>query len=209
MKGLVDFVKTTMIGGLLFLVPALILVLVIKSAFELIAKVLLPIEKFLPLKSFGGVAVAHLLSILIILVICFSAGIAARTRLGGRISGAFEKAIARKIPGFGLIKSMTGEVANIQAQSDICVALARIEEAWMLSFILEKLEDGLLVVFVPSAPTPAAGSVYYLTEDRVKRLDVPVSTAMQVIMRLGLGSRELLRGNPNLEGEMETPDSRG
>lgn len=69
----------------------------------------------------------------------------------------------------------------------------------MLSFILEKLENGLPVVFVPSAPTPAAGSVYYLTEDRVKRLDVPVSTAMKVIMRLGLGSKELLQGYRDLD----------
>lgn len=209
MKGLVDFVKTTIIGGLLFLVPALILVLVIKSAFELIAKVLVPIERFLPLRSLGGVAVAHLLAILIILAICFAAGLAARTRLGRTLSDALEKAIARKIPGFGLIKGMTGEVSNIPSQSDICVALVRIEEAWMLSFILETLENGLLVVFVPSAPTPAAGSVYYLAEDRVKRLDVPVSTAMQVIMRLGLGSGELLRAYPNLESDIEGPDFPG
>ncbi len=209
MKGLADFVKTTIVGGLLFLVPALILVVVIKSAFELITKVLVPIERFLPLKSFGGVAVAHVLSILIILGICFAAGLAARTRLGRTLSEVLEKAIARKIPGFGLIKGMTGEVANIQLQSDISVALARIEEAWMLSFILEELENGLLVVFVPSAPTPAAGSVYYLTEDRVKRLDVPVSTAMKVIMRLGLGSGELLQSNPNLVSDIEAPDSPG
>ena len=209
MKGLVDFVKTTIIGGLLFLVPGLLLVLVIKSAFELITKVLVPIERFLPLKSFGGVAVAHLLAILIILVICFAAGLAARTRLGRTLSDALEKAIARKVPGFSLIKGMTGEVANIQSQSDICVVLARIEEAWMLSFILEKLENGLLVLFVPSAPTPAAGSVYYLSEDRVKRLDVRVSTAMKVIMRLGLGSGELLQSNPDLLSDIEAPDSPG
>ena len=199
MNGLVSFVKTTLVGGLLFLVPVLILIFVIKQAIALTAKVLVPVEKFLPLKTLGGVAVAHLLAILMILAICFAAGLIARTKLGGRISAAFEKAIARKIPGFGLIKSMTGEVANIQSQLDICVALARIEEAWMLSFILETLENGLLVVFVPSTPTPAAGSVYYLTEDRVKRLDVPVSTAMKVIMRLGLGSRELLQGYRDLD----------
>ncbi len=199
MKPIVDFVKTTIIGGLLFLVPALILILVIKHAIELTAKVLVPIEKLLPLKSLAGVAVAHMLAVLIILGVCFAAGIAARTRLGARISTAFERAIARKIPGFGLIRSATGEVANIQSQSDICVALARIEDAWVLSFIVEKLDNGLLVVFVPSAPTPFAGSVYYLTEDRVKRLDAPVLTAMKVITRLGVGSKELLKGYPNLE----------
>jgi len=199
MKGLVDFVKTTIIGGLLFLIPALIVILVIKHAIGLTAKVLVPIEKLLPLESLGGFAVAHMLAVLIILAVCFAAGMAARTRLGAGISAAFERAIARKIPGFGLIKSATGEVANIQSQSDICVALARIEDAWVLSFIVEKLDNGLLVVFVPSAPTPFAGSVYYLTEDRVKRLDAPVLTAMKVITRLGVGSNELLQSYPKLE----------
>jgi uncharacterized membrane protein len=198
MKSVADFVKTTIIGGLFFLIPALIVILVIKHAIELTAKMLVPIEKFLPLESLGGLAVAHMLSVLIILAVCFAAGMASRTRLGARISAAFERAIARKIPGFGLIKSATGEVANIQSQSDICVALAWIEDSWMLSFIVEKLDNGLLVVFVPSAPTPFAGSVYYLTEDRVKRLDAPVLTAMKVITRLGVGSKELLEEYKNL-----------
>jgi uncharacterized membrane protein len=208
MKGLVDFVKATIIGGLIFLVPVLILILVIKHAIGLTAKVLVPIEKLLPLESLGGFAVAHILAALIILAVCFAAGIASRTRLGAGISSAIERAIAREIPGFGLIKSATGEVANIQSQSDICVALARIEDAWMLSFLVEKLDNGLLVVFVPSAPTPFAGSVYYLTEDRVKRLDAPVLTAMKVITRLGVGSKELLQSYPNLEGPLEAPSSR-
>jgi len=47
---------------------------------------------------------------------------------------------------------------------------------------------------VPSAPTPAVGTIYYLTEDRVRRLDVPVQAAAKLIMRLGVGSAELLRG---------------
>jgi uncharacterized membrane protein len=49
-----------------------------------------------------------------------------------------------------------------------------------------------LDVFVPSAPTPAVGTVFYLPEDRVTRLDVPVADAAKIIMRLGVGSGELL-----------------
>jgi uncharacterized membrane protein len=48
----------------------------------------------------------------------------------------------------------------------------------------------MTTVFVPSAPTPAAGSIYDLTEDRLKLLDVPVSAALGCIMRLGVGSHE-------------------
>ncbi len=199
MKGLVDFVKTTVIGGLLFLVPAVLIVLLIKQAVLLARKILVPIEKLLPIENIAGVAVEHLVAIVLILAVCFAAGLAARTSPGAKLNAWLERAILRRVPGFGLIKRVTHEMANIESKSDFSVALARIEDAWVLSFIVEKLDSGLLAVFVPSAPTPAVGSIYYLTEDRVKRLDVPVASAIQCIMRLGVGSKELLEGYPNLE----------
>jgi uncharacterized membrane protein len=199
MKTLTDFLKTTIIGGLLFLVPAVLIVLLIKQAVKLASKILVPIEKLLPAERIGGVALEHLLAVLLILAVCFLAGLAARTSPGAKLNAWLERAILRRVPGFGLVKRVTKEMANIENQSDFCVALARIEDAWVLSFIVEKLDNGLLAVFVPSVPTPAAGSIYYLTEDRVKRLDVSVSSAIQCIMRLGVGSKELLKEYKNLE----------
>ena len=203
MKGSIDFFKTTIIGGLLFLVPAVIIILLVKSAVELTRKILMPIVKLLPAENIAGVAVEHVLAVVLIFLVCFLAGLAARTSPGAKLNAWLERAILRKVPGFGLVKRVTREMANIETQSDFSVALARIEDAWMLSFIVEKLDNGLLAVFVPSAPTPAAGSIYYLTEDRVKRLDVSVASAIQCIMRLGVGSKELFQGYPNLEPTIE------
>jgi len=61
-------------------------------------------------------------------------------------------------------------------------------------FVMRTIIGGalLLTVFVPSAATLTAGSVYYLTERQIRRLDIPVSTAMKCIMQLGVGSREWL-----------------
>ncbi len=207
MKSVADFVKTTIIGGLLFLVPAVLIALLVKHAVELAGKLLVPIEKLLPAEKIGGVALEHLLSVVFILAVCFLGGLAVRTSPGAKLNAWLERMILRRVPGFGLVKRVTKEMANMETQSDFSAALARIEDAWVLSFIVEKLDNGLLAVFVPSAPTPAAGSIYYLTEDRVKRLDVPVSSAIQCIMRLGVGSKELLQGYPNLERQMEAPSS--
>jgi len=199
MKPVVNFMKTTIVGGLLFLVPAVLIILLVKNALELARKILMPIEKLLPIENIAGAAVEHLLAVVLIIAVCFAAGLAARTSPGAKLNAWLERAILRRVPGFGLIKRVTREMVNMESQSDLSVALARIEDAWVLSFIVEKLENGLLAVFVPSAPTPAVGSIYYLTEDRVKRLDVSVSSAIQCIMRLGVGSRELLQAYPNLE----------
>ena len=85
------------------------------------------------------------------------------------------------------MKNIVQGLAGLESGSELSVALARIEDAWVLSFVVERHAGGLFTVFVPSAPTPAAVSIYYLTEDRVKLLDVPVSTAIGCIMRLGIG----------------------
>ena len=45
----------------------------------------------------------------------------------------------------------------------------------------------------PSAPTPTAGSLYFLKEEQVKRLDIPMKDAIDCLMQLGVGSNELLK----------------
>ena len=100
----------------------------------------------------------------------------------------------QRIPGFTLLKSMSHGLVGERDTSDVRVALAWIEESWVLAFVMERHGNGLNTVFVPSAPTPAAGAVYFLPDDRLKLLDVPVQAAMGCITRLGLGSRELVAG---------------
>jgi uncharacterized membrane protein len=61
--------------------------------------------------------------------------------------------------------------------------------AWALSFIVEEHASGMRTVFVPRAPT-SAGNLYFMTEDQIRRLNVPVAAAMKTITRLGVGSRK-------------------
>jgi len=85
-----------------------------------------------------------------------------------------------KIPGYTLLRGIVGDPENLSENAKLKVALANIDDAWLLSFIVEELPDGMLAVFVPSAPTPTAGNVYLMTEQQVKRLDVPVAAAAKM-----------------------------
>jgi uncharacterized membrane protein len=137
-----------------------------------------------------------------LLFVCFIAGLAIRTRAGARVNAQLERVILQRMPGFTFVKTIARGLAGLESGAELSVALARIEDAWVLSFVVERHASGLFTVFVPSAPTPAAGSIYYLTEDRLKLLDVPVSTAMGCITRLGIGSHELLDSRPQLGAEL-------
>src|SRR5262249_60930466 len=105
---------------------------------------------------------------------------------------------------------LTHVMVGLQSGADVRAGLAWIEESWVLAFVMERHDNGLYTVFVPSAPTPAAGAIYYLPEDRVKVLDVPVSSAVACVTRLGLGSRDLLARafpGPSSQAEAENmPD---
>jgi uncharacterized membrane protein len=202
MNPIIAFLRTTILGGLLFLIPLVLTIILLREAIKFVGKILTPIAHLLPAQHVVGVAVADLLAVVILLGVCFMAGLAARTRIGAHLSRQMEQLALRRVPGFTFFKTIAHGMAGLEVESELSVALARIEDAWVLSFVVEQHASGLFTVFVPSAPTPAAGSIYYLTADRLRMLNVPVSAAVACIMRLGIGSRELLDSQHQLAAEL-------
>ena len=191
-KSVVAFVRTTLIGGLLFPVPLVATIVILSKAMRYAAQILRPVEHVLPRRTIVGLAVADVLAVVCLLAIGFFAGLFAQTTLGKRVSHRIEELILGKIPGYTLLKGVVGDPENISGNAQLKVALASIDDAWLLSFIVEELPDGTSAVFVPSASTPTAGNVYLMTEQQVKRLDVPVAAATKCIMQLGVGVGQLL-----------------
>jgi uncharacterized membrane protein len=196
MSSLFKFVRTTLLGGLLFLMPLVLIIYLLGKALTIAAAVLRPVSQLAPNDRLMGIALIDVIAILAIVVLCFLAGLVAGTGLGASLRALAEKTVLRHLPGYTLYKAAAGEPLGLPGHEEVSVALARFDDMWALAFILERHDSGLLTVFVPSAPTAAAGSVYYLTEDQVRRLNVPVKSAMQCVMQLGIGSKALLAGAP-------------
>lgn len=193
MRAIGRFVKATLVGGFLFVVPLVVVALVVREAVRLTGEALRPVAQLVPAEKVAGVVVMDLIAVAAVVVLCFVAGLFVGTRVGRAFSSRLERLVLRRVPGFTLVQSVTRGLAGLEKESGLQAALARLEDAWVLAFVVERHGNGLCTVFVPSAPTPAAGSIYFLTEDRVRPLDVPVLAAVQCIMQLGVGSRELLK----------------
>lgn len=194
------------IRGAFFLVPILLLVVLAREAVRALTAATKPVAHLVSADTVFGVAAAEIAAVVLLALLCFAAGLFAGTRAGATLGARLERLVLRRIPGFTLIKSMGQGLAGDQDTSEVKAALAWIEESWVLAFVMERHGNGLNTVFVPSAPTPAAGSIYYLPDDRLKALDVPVQSAMACITRLGIGSRELLARA--LPGPTEAGDRR-
>jgi hypothetical protein len=70
-KGGIDFLKTTVIGGVVFLVPVVVFVAVLTKAAGLMMKVAEPVVRWLPLDSIGGVALANVIVVVGLVLVCF------------------------------------------------------------------------------------------------------------------------------------------
>jgi uncharacterized membrane protein len=186
------FIRSTLVGGVVFLIPLAVMLAILIKAHEAVGRIIEPLSHALPISEVAGIAVAKVLAALILLLFAFLMGLFARSELGSLIGTKIEAAVLRKVPGYTLLKNLTKEPATGEVDHRMKVALANLDDAWLIAFIMEEGKDGLLTVFVPSAPTPTAGSLYFLKEEQVRRLDIPVSDAVKCIMQLGVGSGELL-----------------
>jgi uncharacterized membrane protein len=189
-----SFLKATLVGGLVFLVPVVLVALVLRHALQFAAKIAQPIAAVLPVDQVGGVAVASLVAVAVLLLIAFAAGIVSRTGPGRRVTHWFEESILGGMPQYRMVKSLTEGLTQLENGAGMQPVLMRGDEGWMLGYQMEELPDGWRVIFLPASPTPMSGNVVYVEASRVKPLTLSMRDAMQLVKRLGIGSAEKLRG---------------
>lgn len=194
MKALTSFVKTTLIGGLLFLIPLGVIIVVLNHVMQIAAKLASPIAARLPVGQFAGVTAVTLVAGLMLLLIAFLAGMLARTRPGRRMSSWFEESILGGLPQYRMAKSMAEGFAQIESGAGMHPVLVRVDDGWQLAYRLEELQGGWVTVFVPQAPTPMSGNFLYVAAHRIQPLSISMAAAMKLVKAVGVGSEEALRG---------------
>src|SRR5512144_1556362 len=187
MKTLAEFTKTTLIGGVLIILPIYVAVLLLAKAVNGLMALLAPVTAQIP----AGVEFRQIIAILVLIAICFVVGLVVRTGPGLRAKNAFEQAVLEKLPGYTFLRGLAKRLTGRSEEHTLEPALVEIEDALVPALIVEELEDGSYTVLVPSAPTPMAGSIYILPRDRVHPVDIPFTKAMGVILEVGYRGRRV------------------
>jgi uncharacterized membrane protein len=188
MKQARDYIVRAFVSGLLVVVPVYLAVLLLLKAAHSVTGLVRPFVMLLP----ESLPAEGVLSLLLVLLVCFLIGVAVRTPAGQVARDRIERSVFQRLPGYGLLRALTQQLAGKPEEHVWKPALAEIEEALVPAFIIEEFEDGRYTVFVPSVPTPLAGAVYILSPERVHPLDVPFTQAVKSVSRWGSGSRELV-----------------
>jgi len=193
MNGKSHVFRTTLVGGLLFLVPIVVLAIVVGKALSFSRMVVGPLAALIPVETVAGVALAKLLAIAAIVLFCFVTGLFAKTPLAKKMVDWIETSLLSNLPGYSLIKGMGETMAGVGKENSHEPVLAYIEEAWQIAFLVERIDGGHVAVFVPGAPSPWSGSLFFMTEDRIRPLDIPLASALNCVRRIGIGANGLLR----------------
>ncbi len=188
MKTLAEFTRTTLIGGVLILLPIYLLVLLLAKTLAGVTALLSPVTGLIP----AAAQFREVLAILIVIAACFVAGLLVRTGPGGRGIRALQRDVLQKIPGYTMLRSLVSRVGGRDGEEAFAPALVEIEDALVPALIIEELPDGSFTVLVPSVPTPVAGALYVLPAARVHRVDVPLRQLLVVYSKWGQGTGELV-----------------
>ena len=195
MKQALVAVSKALTRGLLIVVPVYLAILLLLKGMKSVANLVRPFTAILP----EWVPAEEFLSLLLVLAICALIGATVGTRIGRRAREWLERSVLERIPGYGVIRSLTNQMAGSSRESTWRAALVEIEDALVPGFIIEEFEDGRYTVFIPSIPTPFAGAVYVLDRQRVHPVDVPFTDAIRVISRWGSGAKDLVAAKERLE----------
>jgi hypothetical protein len=98
MNDRLGFIKTTVVGGLVFLIPAAIVVVVVGKvigALRVLAKALAP---FFGIESFAGGVVLDLVALAVTMLLCFVAGLLARGASARRMREKLDTTLLNSFP---------------------------------------------------------------------------------------------------------------
>ena len=97
MNAVAQFVRTTVVGGLFFLAPIVVLIVILAKAFDYAKKGLEAVVVHIPAASNLTAGEATALAVALVALVCFLAGLVARTVTAQRLIDALESSVLTKI----------------------------------------------------------------------------------------------------------------
>ncbi len=202
LKNIRQFLLTTLIGGLLVLLPIGLFYLLVKFIFDLAATVIKPIANLITIEGMDNNYILQGIAFLIIIAACFFVGLFVRTRSGSQLYSYFEQRSLAKLPFYNTIKETVQQLLSNRDKSFSQVVIADVMQTKMTGFVTHKHDNGYYTVFVPTAPNPTNGYIFHLRSDQLEFIDVKAEDAMRTIIGVGTGA-EILFNAPKKKTEEE------
>jgi uncharacterized membrane protein len=108
-----------------------------------------------------------------------------------RFVNALESSVLSKIPAYEYLKQESASALGVAEIGELPVVFVPMEGGWQLGVQTEALSNGLVSIFVPGAPNPHSGSVFFFPTDSVRPAGIKLAAGLGCLRRCGAGASEL------------------
>jgi uncharacterized membrane protein len=189
MKQPFELLKSALVTGLIIVLPAWLALLLLVQLLLKLGVLVKPIASQMP----KGINHPQIVAGAVFIVICLLVGLLVQTAIGRVIGRTLGENVFNRVPGYQPLRNIARQFSDMSANDGFKPALIEVEDGCLApAFLIDTHADRLSTVFMPSVPTPMAGSIFIMPSGRVHPIDVPVTTMMKCISKWGSGSAELL-----------------
>jgi uncharacterized membrane protein len=192
-KKVVEFLKTSLIGGLFVLLPLVLFYLLLSELLQVVVALATPIADLFPKGTFDQVKLPVVIGIILIVAASFLFGLALRSASLRRLGLWIERTLLGRLPLYNASKRLGRGLVGSQEDSAFRSGVFSSSNGEKeIVYVIEDLGDGQMTILCPFAPASFAGSVKIVSSDRIKVLETSFGDASRVIAHWGVGARELL-----------------
>ena len=194
MKRLIEFIKTTAIGGLVVIIPMTILTVALGDTLKKLIKITQPLTENMPFSPLANSILAVLIVALVVIAIFFLAGLLLNTFWGKVAKNWIETKIFERIPMYSTVKGLTQSFAGIES-SDFPAAEVDLygSNSRVIGIVVEQLPDDRLMVYIPISPLVTVGQLYIVPKDCVRELDASLLNTIECITQMGIEAGKLYK----------------
>lgn len=207
MKRIKRFLKTTILGGVIVILPIVLTFFFLRWLFNFTTGLIEPVTRMLMEQSKIQKFFADFIVIAIIVLICFLIGLVVKTRFGRFLFVTVEDKILEIAPGYNLFKETIKQLLGRDRAPFSTVALVQVfgpaSNTMMTGFVTDEHPDGYYTVFIPSALTPTSGLVYHVEKQYVHIVDATVEETMRTVISCGMGAQKLLDNFVQIRGKKQ------
>ena len=191
---MMNFIKTTLVGGLLVVFPLLVLWLAIREIGALLIAMADPIghaiEWLLPSVELDRMYFLGLIAGILILAVSFIAGLLVKSRFVSGLGRSIEESVLAKLPMYTMLKRLSASWIAGQKQSFAPVLFKSADAGLDPCFAIEDHGDGRVTVLMPFAPAAFAGTVRIVNKSDLEYLDCSFDELSRSIVNFGTDLHE-------------------
>ena len=151
------FLLVTLVHGILFLVPLVLIAVLAREGYQMLRRLSQPVARLLPDNRFFGILAEDLVSISAIILLFLIAVLFVGTRPGVCSATAWMGAVLYRVPGYLLVRGAAASFPGLNTEMQQEPPLVETDDGWAFALLIEREPPGFCTVFLLDSPTPTSG----------------------------------------------------